>query len=66
MKIKYLRGNQGTFKTKKLHKAIMKGSKLQNKFLPDREETYRKEYKKQIQFCVDLLKNTKKDHFSNS
>ena len=46
MKVKYLRGNQGKFMTKCLHKAIMKRSRLRNKFLRDRTETSRKEYKK--------------------
>ena len=32
MKQKYLRANQGKFKTKNLHKAIMKRFRLRNKF----------------------------------
>ena len=36
MKQKYLRANQGRFTTKDLHKAIMKRSRLRNKFLRDR------------------------------
>ena len=55
MKIKYLRANQGQFMTKGLHKAIMKCSRLQNKFLQDRTETSQKEYKKQRNLCVNLL-----------
>ena len=43
----------------------MKRSRLWNKFLRDRTETSRKEYKKQINFCVSLLKKAKKDHFAN-
>ena len=65
MKIKYLRANQGKFMTKGLHKAIMKRSRLRNKFLRDRTEMSRKEYKKQRNFCVNLLKKAKKDHFAN-
>ena len=60
-----MRANQGKFMTKGLHKAIMKRSRLQNKFLRDRTETSRKEYKKQRNFCVNLLKKAKKDHFAN-
>ena len=52
MKIKYLRANQGKFMAKGLHKAIMKRSRLRNKFLRDRTEMSRKEYKKQRNFCV--------------
>ena len=44
--------------TKGLHKAIMKCSRLRNKFLRDRTETSRKEYKKLI--SVDIrITNTK-------
>ena len=65
MKVKYLRANQGKFMTKGLHKAIMKHSSLRNKFLRDRTETSRKEYKKQRNVCVNLLKKAKKYHFAN-
>ena len=51
--------------TKGLHKAVMKRSRLRNTFLRDRTETSRKEYKKQRNFCVNLLKKAKKDHFAN-
>ena len=46
MKQKYHRANQGRFMTKNVHKAIMKRSRLRNKFLSDRTEMPRKEYKK--------------------
>ena len=65
MKIKYLRAKQGKFMTKGLHEAIMKRSRLRNKFLRDRTESSRKEYKKQRNFCVNLLKKAKKDDFAN-
>ena len=65
MKVKDLRANQRKFMTKGLHKAIMKRSRLQNKFLRDRTETSQKEYKKQRTFCVNFLKKAKKDHFAN-
>ena len=65
MKIKYLRANHGKFMTKGLSKTIMKRSRLRNTFLPDRTETSRKEYKKQRNVCVNLLKKAKKDHFAN-
>ena len=48
-----------------LHKTIMKRSRLRNKFLRDRTETSRKEYKMQRNFCFNLLKKAKKDHFAN-
>ena len=46
MKQKYLRADQGRFIAKDLLKAIMKRSRLTNKFLSDRAKTSRKEYKK--------------------
>ena len=51
--------------TKDLHKAMMKRSRLRNKFLHDRTEMSWKEYKKQRNVCANLLKKAKKDHFSN-
>ena len=65
MKQKYLRANQGRFMTKILRKAIIKHSRLRNKILSDRTEMSRKEYKKQRNFCVNLLKRAKKEHFTN-
>ena len=43
----------------------MKRSRLRNKFFRDRTETSKKEYKKQRNVCVNLLKKAKKDHFAN-
>ena len=47
MKQKYLRANQVRFMTKDLHKAIVKRSRLRNKFLRDKTDITREEYKKQ-------------------
>ena len=47
MKQKYLRANQGRFMTTDLRQAIMKRSRLRNKFLRDRTDISREEYKKQ-------------------
>ena len=46
MKQKYLRANQVRFMTKDLHKAIVKRSRLRNKFLRDKTDITREEYKK--------------------
>ena len=51
--------------TKNLRKTIMKRSRVRNKFLSDRTKMSRKEYKKQWNFWVNLLKITKKEHFAN-
>ena len=65
MKHKYLRAIQGRFMMKDLHKATMERSRLRNKFLSNRTEMSRKEYKKQQNFCVNLMKGAKKEHFAN-
>ena len=61
MKQKYLRPNQGRFKTKNLHKVIMKRSRLTDKFLSHRTEMPRKEYNKQRNFCVKPLEKKQKN-----
>ena len=58
--------NQRRFMIENLHKAIMKHSRLRNKFLSGRTEMSRKEYKKQRNFCVKLLKRAKKRTFRKS
>ena len=66
MRIQYLRANQGKFMAKHLYKAIMKRSRnVRNKLLRGRTENFRKEYKKQRNVCVNLLKKKRKDHFAN-
>ena len=65
MKQKCFTENQGRFLTKNLLKAIMKRSGLRNNSLSDETEMSRKEYKKQLNFCVNLLKRAKKEHFVN-
>ena len=61
----YVRANVAPFMTKELHKAIMKRSRLRNKFLKDRTENKQKNFKHQINFCKKLLKTTKKLYYCN-
>ena len=49
--------------TKALRKAIMHRSKLKNIFHKTRAKEDWNNYKKQRNFCVNLLRNTKKDYF---
>ena len=49
--------------TKALRKAIMHRSKLKNIFRKTRAREDWNNYKKQRNFCVNLLRNTKKDYF---
>ena len=50
--------------TGKLDKAIMKRSKLRNRFLKEKREASRKAYNMQRNYCVNLLK-TKREYFAN-
>ena len=49
--------------TKALLKAIMHKSKLRNIFHKARAKEDGNNYKKQRNFCVNLLRNNKKDYF---
>ena len=51
IKRKYIRANEAPFMTKDLHKAIMKRSKLRNKFLKSRNLSDRKNYTSQRNIC---------------
>ena len=54
IKKKYIRANQSNFMTRKLSKAIMKRSKLRNRFLKEKNEASRKAYNIQRNYCVIL------------
>ena len=60
IKRKHVRASEAPFMTKELHKAIMKRSRLRNKFLKNRTEDNQKNYKHQRNFCKKLLRTTKK------
>ena len=65
IKKKYARANEAPFMTKELHKAIMKRSRLKNKFLKDRTKNNQKNFKLQRNFCKKLLRTTKTLCYSN-
>ena len=64
VKKKYLRANHATFMTKEVRKAIMMRSKLRNKFLQDKNEKSRNDYRKQRNLCVTLVRRAKQQYFS--
>ena len=64
-KRKLARGNQMPFITKDLSKAIMKRSRLRNSSLKNRTEQNKTLYTKQRNYCVSLLKKSKKKYFAN-
>ena len=51
--------------TKEVRKAIMKRSKLRNKFLQDKNEKSRNDYRKQHNLCVALVRRAKQQYFSS-
>ena len=51
--------------TKELHNAIMKRSRYRNKFLKDKSQTSRENYKIQRNLCKKLLRKTKKLYFQS-
>ena len=65
LKKRYVRANQSPFMNKKLSKKIMKRSRLRNKFLNTKSDIDRKAYNKQRNYVVSLLRNEKKNFYSN-
>ena len=64
-KRKHARGNQMPLITKDLSKAIMERSRLRNNFPKNRMGKNKTLYTKQGNFCVSLLKKSKKKYFAN-
>ena len=62
---KYSRGNNMPFRNKSLRKAQMKRSRLRNIYVKNKTDTNRIVYIKQRNYCVSLLRKTKKDHYAN-
>ena len=65
MKKKIFRFNHNPFMSKELRKAIMVWSKLKKKYNKNRTEENWDNYKKQKNFCVNLLRKIKKDYFND-
>ena len=64
-KKKYLSANHATFRAKEVRKAIMIRSELRNKFLKDKNEQSRDDYRKQRNLCVALVRRAKQQYFSS-
>ena len=65
-KKKYSRGNNMPFMNKLLSRAHMKRTRLRNCYLKKRSEQNRLSYVKQRRnYCVSLLRKTKKDYYAN-
>ena len=59
-KAKHARGNQMSFMAKDISKNITKRLRLSNKYLKNNGEENRKLHTKQRNYCVSLLRKTKK------
>ena len=64
-KAKHANGNQIPFMTKDLSKIITKRLRLRNKHFKNNNEENRKLYTKQRNYCVSLLRKTKKAYYEN-
>ena len=63
IKTKTVRGNNHQFMNKALRKAIMTRSRLKDVYLKTCNNENWDKYKKQINFCTNLLRKTKNDYF---
>ena len=64
IKEKYVRANNAPYMNKILSKAIMNRSRLRNNFLKNPNDENREIYKKQRNYCVNLLRRQKKLYFA--
>ena len=64
-KKRFVRANNSPFMTKELRKAIMVRSRLRNKSLKLRTLESKDAYKRQRNYCVSLLRLTKKSFYEN-
>ena len=65
LKTKFIRHNNNPFMTKELRKAIMKRSQLKNTYNKNHNYENWYLYKKQRNFCLNLLRKTKRNYFKN-
>ena len=65
LKQKHIRSNHSPFLNKEILKAIMNKTRLRNKFLRSRSTKDRSAYNQQINFCLSLVRKTKKDYYNN-
>ena len=65
MKEKFIRGNNAPFMNKTLSKAFMQRAKLKNRYNKNPTEVNHLHFKKQRNYCVNLLKRVKKEYYTN-
>ena len=64
-KKKIIRGNHSPFMNKGLSKAIMKRTRLRNKFLRNKSPEKRENFNKQRNYCVHLVSKSKREYYGN-
>ena len=64
MKEKIVRANNAPFMNKKLSKAFMTRSRLRNRFLKNPNKNNKAKFKKQRNFCVNLLRREKSKYYN--
>ena len=64
VKTRFLRGNQASFVNQELSKAIMRRSKLLNKFRKTKSDIDWNAYKKQRNKCVSIRRKNIREHFT--
>ena len=65
IKQKHIRGNQSPFMNKNINKAIMTRTRLRNRFLKEPTQMNRLAYKKQRNYCVSLMRQSKKQYYGS-
>ena len=65
VKVKVLRFNNNAFATKSLRKTVMFRSRLKNNFNKKRYDENWDSFKKQRNFCIKLLRQTKEKYFND-
>ena len=64
-KQKFVRGNHLPFMNKTLSKAIMHRTRIYNKYLRNKTDKSKRKYTKQRNYCVSLLRKSKREYYSN-
>ena len=65
LKKKVVRANHAPYVTKKMRKAIMRRTQLQNKYFKNKTFENLRNYKKQKKFCSKLYKKEKRQYYNN-
>ena len=64
-KSKFVRSNHSPFMNRELSKAVMKKKQLCNKFGKEKTQEYRRNYKKQQNYYVTLLRKATREYYGN-